>query len=269
LAEIGDTRPGVGVLANGTPDILWLPITEAGEVEILEGHGIRQAEPFFIASYPVTYNQYGAFVQSPDGYNNSTWWQEIPEEYYSRSQLEDQNFEVWNNPRDNISQYQSIVFSKWLNQRLQGVELTWPVNSKNSKFIIRQNAEVRLPFEWEWQLAARGGIARRDYPWGNEWKEGYANTLEAGLKRTIAVGMYPQGRAICGAYDMSGNIWEWCLNQGILSRTEMGAAARGGSYTGDSIYAGCRQRHFLAQDSICIDVGFRLVVADINSPAKP
>ena len=51
----------------------------------------------------------------------------------------------------------------------------------------------------------------RDYAWG-DWQEGYANTSEAGLSRTTAVGMYPHGQAECGAVDLAGNLWDWCLN---------------------------------------------------------
>lgn len=78
-------------------------------------------------------------------------------------------------------------------------------------YVIGKNAKIRLLTEWEWQWAAQGGAERRKYPWGDVFA-GYANTSETGLERATAVGMYPHGAAACGALDMAGNLWEWCLN---------------------------------------------------------
>lgn len=69
--------------------------------------------------------------------------------------------------------------------------------------------DFRLPSEAQWERAARH-TDRRKFPWADEWRDGLVNSEEAGVGRTTAVGSFPRGAALCGAQDMSGNVWEWC-----------------------------------------------------------
>ncbi|MEZ4870035.1 MAG: SUMF1/EgtB/PvdO family nonheme iron enzyme [Caldilineaceae bacterium] len=221
LAEMGDPRPGIGV-KNGVPDMVWLPLAAGGEVTVIRtwhpestGEEARvihrqtfQVEPFYIAQYLVTHAQYQTFVAAEDGFDNVTWWQDIPTAY-QRQPLSEQRTKLSNNPRDGLSWYQSVAFARWLNQRLTGLELPHPAGA--GRFRVGDNAQIRLPAEWEWQWAAQNGAEARPYPWG-EARPGYANTEESGLKQAVAVGMYPQGAAACGALDMAGNLMEWCAN---------------------------------------------------------
>lgn len=131
------------------------------------------------------------------------------------------------------------------------------------------NWQIRLPTEQEWQRVAQNGIKANKYPWGN-WKEGYANTSEAGLSRTTAVGMYPHGQTICGAMDMSGNLREWCLNDYDNPEVINGfgnaqqKVLHGGSFAANHEYARASYRNNGNPRNDHHGNGLRLVVAPIS-----
>lgn len=279
LDEMGDPRPGVG-LKDGRPDIEWLPValggcatvrriweaeTPAEETRVTH---IQQFEvaPFYIAKYLVTTAQYLAFVEAEDGFEDPRWWQDMPPDFRQQA-LAEQRTKRSNNPRGSLSWYQCIAFGRWMNHKLQGLELPHPRGK--GALLVGENAQVRPPAEWEWQWAAQNGAEERPYPWGQK-NPTYANTGESGLKQTIAAGMYPLGAAACGALDMCGNLMEWCANDKenpavIDAGSTAAKVLRGGDWGYSMEIASCSRADDEIPERIDPLNGFRLVLGEVRA----
>ncbi len=239
LSLLGDPRPGVDLRADDLPDIAWCEVLD-GKITFEEGSEVFNVDPFYIAKHPITWVQYRSFLKAEDGFKDPAWWQglkfQVEEEHRQFNQR-------GNHPAENICWLEAVAFCRWLTARL--------------------GYEIRLPSEWEWQMAATGGNPANEYPWGAQWDPSCANTYESGLNRTTAVGVYPQGASPVGALDMGGNVWEWCLNEfdspkktGVSG--EAGRAVRGGSWGNSPDYARCGYRYDYYPDLRLDNVGFRV-----------
>ncbi len=240
LNQLGDPRHGVGLNSNGLPDIAWINIP-AGEVTLdTESQEHFTVRPFRLARYPVTWVQYLAFLDAADGYCNPAWWEDRPRKEKPSSLL----WSIANYPVINVSWYDALAYCRWLSVKLQ--------------------LPIRLPAEWEWQWAGVGGT-QQDYPsWRGERNRQRVNSFEAGIGRTVAVGLYPLARSPFGVDDMAGNVCEWCLSSygqpsDISLSTSEARVLRGGRWDNDPGFVRASVRFGLHPGGRFNAVGFRVL----------
>lgn len=273
LAKLGDPRPGVGLDANGLPDIAWCDI-EPGP--FIMGNTEEQAkrdnerpqftcnlicQPYRIGRYSVTNEQFNAFVKD-DGYTEQ-WrhcWTDAGWAWKGDSSGPEKQggvYDLPNHPVVRVSWYEAVAFCNWLSERL--------------------DYRVSLPTEAQWERAARHTDGRV-YPWGNKGEPGkHCNMDDTGIGTTSAVGIFPAGNAECGAADMAGNVWEWCNTkwrdsyEGCERKTddtldaEERSVARGGMFVGSVSEVRCAGRGGGRPGGDSGGLGFRVVASPSTS----
>ncbi len=179
-------------LSPSDPDTMFIPAGEFGmgsnDKDAEDDEKPRRnvyVDAFRIDRYEVTNAQYKKFVDA-----NPQWQKDrIPEKYHDGDYLKHWNGN--NYPPDKgkhpvvyVSWYAAMAYAEWRGKR--------------------------LPTEAEWEKAARGVRYGRDYAWGDSLDPSKANYGEE-IGDTTPVGTYDMNGY--GLYDMTGNVWEWCLDE--------------------------------------------------------
>jgi len=204
-AAISATTGGQPGVNDGYGDLVFVP---AGAFKMGDnfGDGLPRERPvhtveldaFYIGKFETTNGQWKKFRDDP-GYGDVKFWPE------GRVVPKDQ-IPYWTQPTNHggatpnsddfpvlgVNWDSAVAYCNW-------------VSAKTGK-------KYHLPSEAEWEKAARGTDQRR-YPWGNEIDHTYANyvgssSFDTGMK----VGTFNKGASPYGAYDMAGNVMEWCAD---------------------------------------------------------
>ncbi|MFN8375409.1 MAG: SUMF1/EgtB/PvdO family nonheme iron enzyme [Anaerolineae bacterium] len=209
-----------------------------------KGHRPYFVDDFKISKYPITNAQYQAFLDDASGYGNLSWWQYSPHAHNWRMMNptpQPSRYKGDERPREMVSWYDALAFCHWLSARL--------------------SAKITLPTQHQWQRAARGDDARL-YPWGNDFDKNLANTRESEIKQTSQVSHYVGGASPFGVLDMSGNVWEWCVdtkNGSTDIKTDDERAVMGGAFVGDCSRAVIGFHYHLNPKTMFGSIGFRVV----------
>ena len=220
------------------PLLEWIDIP-AGQVTLEGVTGTFEVMPFKIAKFPVTNAQYAAFIEDV-GYKDERWWDDLASRAPSPRASDWRDEDA---PKLEANWFEAVAFTRWLSDR--------------------SGLDVRLPTEWEWQWAAVGD-SDWQYAYGRAFDETKCNMKESGIGRTTAVMRYAGAESQFGAVDLSGNVWEWCLNEGVIPDNIQleGAenrALRGGSWHNPAQPATFRSHR--TPRTRAFNIGFRVIAS--------
>lgn len=156
-------------------------------------------------------------------------------------------------------------------------QITWDAANAYARwYSIKTNKIWRLPFELEWEKAARG-VDARIYPWGDHFDASWCCVEQSHQHeaRVHPIGAFPIDVSPYGVRDMGGNVLDFCADMFRAEGPELqdqrfnpsqpkatiGAArvARGSSWNRSAQLARVYER-FIARGELKTDfIGFRLV----------
>lgn len=208
-------------------------------------HPVRVAE-FLLDRHPVTNRQFRQFVEetgyvteaehelSATEFSNLSAEERAPGSLVftpTEGPVDLRNWRAW---------WQWVAGANWRNPRGPGSSLDGRDEHPVVQVCFADAAQYaawagkRLPTETEWERAARGGLDRQPFAWGDELAPGgelrantwqgafpYRNTGARGWVGTSPVGVFAETGF--GLFDMIGNVWEWTGSVFTASHAESSA----------------------------------------------
>ena len=210
-------------------------------------HQVCITRGYWLDQYAVTNADFAQFIKD-GGYTRKELWSDEGWKWLQDNKIkgpqDEAKFSEPKQPRVGVSWYEAEAYAKWRGGR--------------------------LPTEAEREYAARGPDSLI-YPWGDQWDPTKANVKSSVTK---PVGSYPGGKCWVGAFDMSGNVWEWTADrysakyyQDQVKEDPQGPdsgdtrALRGGTWDYPETFARAASRSDLEPGQRGHDIGFRIVTS--------
>lgn len=248
--------------------------SEKGDSTELPVHKV-EISGFYMDETPVTYADFAQYVQ--DGGTVSRYW-----DYSSYNILEQ--------PVTGLSWYHAINYCNWRSVK-EGLQPSYVPTGKMDKWgldgwrLAEDANGYRLPTEAEWEYAARGGLQQKDFPWGDEFDDTWANyDTDKGHQQSEWWRLAPvksQKPNAYGLYGMAGNVWEWCEDwydaqaydasstcNPVITTVGSARVVRGGGWGSPSPeYLKVFNRSYAAPSNYNYSIGFRCVRSTFSKPS--
>lgn len=171
----------------------------------------------------------GVFAAAP-------WWRDVAGACWRAPHGVDSSLlDLWDHPVVHVTRDDALAYCHW--------------------------SRTRLPTEAEWEYAARGGLSRQPYPWGDEllpdglhrcniWQGEFPfnNSGDDGFAGTAPVAQYLPNAY--GLYNMTGNVWEWVADRFTRLHSPRPVRNPQGPLNGDRFVA--RGGSWLCHHSYCL-----------------
>lgn len=206
--------------------------------------GTISVSTFYIGKFAITNQQYQTFIE--DGYDDLSWWDFSNEAIlWRKANLCSLPIRYVGDllPRQ-LAWFDAVAFTRWLSYKAGGF--------------------ISLPTEEQWQRAALGDQPWQ-YPYGPAFENRKANIASSYINQPNPVTQYHEGISSFGVYDMSGNVFQWCLNQWETGDTALHGKTdrviRGGDYMHNEFPASARARSCRPPDNTL--QGLRIVCNNV------